>query len=314
MTQENEFFNKALRTHKLFLVSMLPLVGMSVYLYGLRPLFIVLIAVVMAIVGDFLNSLITGKQFSMSVLSSIYYSVTFTLLLSATTRYWIVVTGVAATLFIKNVFGGRSAMTFHPSAFGLALVGVCWPEEMIKYPIPFSSLKLFGKVDNILYDSPAFTLKNGGVPIIDEINLILGDFPGPMGTTFFVLLIGILLFLVMMRAVSKRVTVTFFLTILAVSIMFPRISIGGLKRILLEIISGSVMFSGIFIVSEPITSPKSHKGKVVYGIMVGILTMLFNRYGAFQTGVCFAVLLSNPLVSIIDGYFNRKIGLEVVNE
>jgi electron transport complex protein RnfD len=314
MAQDNKFFNEAMRTHKLFLVSMLPLMAMSVYLYGFRPLFIAFIAVVMAVAGDVLNSLITGKQISIGDLSSIYYSVTFIFLISASTRYWIVIIGVAATLFIKHVFGGRSAMTFHPSAFGLALVGVCWPEEMIKYPVPFSNLKLFGKVDNILYDSPAFTLKNGGVPIIDDIDLILGDFPGPMGTTFFVLLLGILIFLVIMKALSKRITLPFFITILAISILFPRINIGGFKPILFEIISGSVMFSGIFIVSEPITTPRSHRGKTVYGILVGILTMLFNRYGAFQTGVCFAVLLSNPLASIIDGYFDRKIGLEVVNE
>ena len=70
-----------------------------------------------------------------------------------------------------------------------------------------------------------------------------------------------------------------------------------------EILSGIIVFGSVYIVADPITSPINTKAKLLYGFLLGVATMLFNHFGAFQLGVCFAALLINPLSHFLDRKF-----------
>lgn len=303
MPTKKEPLTPLFRRFRIYLFSAVPLIGMAVYLYGLRPLVMLAISVILAIISDILVSAMRKRRYESRDLSSVMFAVTFVLMLPASLRYDIVITGTLFTLLIKHAFGGYSGCVFQPAAFGLAASAVCWPDELFRYPRAFFPIDVRFSSGAMLYDAPAYTIKNGGIPIIDRMDLILGNYPGPMAATFCIVLLAILVFLIAGKVMSWHIPVIFLITVALYAYFFPRIPSSRMDSVLYEILSGIVIFGSVYIVADPITSPVNIKAKLLYGFLLGAATMLFNHYGAFQLGVCFAALLINPLSPYLDRKF-----------
>jgi len=288
---------------KAYLFSMTPLVGMAMYLYGFRPLIMVTIAVSLALVSDILVAAMRKREYVPGDLSSVMFAVTFTLMLPASLRYDIVVYGTLFTLLAKHAFGGYSGCVFQPAAFGLAAAAICWPNELFRYPRSFHPISIGRSGGTMLYDAPALTIKNGGVPAIDRMDFLLGNYPGPMAATFCLVLLAIVIYLLACKVTSWHIPGVFLLSVAAYAFLFPRVASTRIESALYEILSGIIVFGAVYIVSDPITSPVNSKAKLLYGFLLGVATMLFNHYGAFQLGVSFAVLLVNPLSPYLDRKF-----------
>ena len=290
-----------------FLFSTVPLLGLGIYLYGPRPLIMIVIAVVFSIISDVLVALMRKRKYDGKDLSSIMYTVILVLLLPASLKYGIVICGIFFTLFIKHAFGGQSGNIFHPSAFGYVTTAICWPNEIFRYPYPFSKIGILKSNVTMLYDSPAFTIRNGETPItVDKSGFILGSHPGPLGASFCIVVIAILLFLIACKVASWHAPFIYLLTVIVFAFVFPRLQVGRLESVMYEIFSDVLVFAAVYIVEDPITSPVNPRAKIIYGFLLGLLAILFNHFGAYQQGVLFAVLLVNPLSSFLDRKFIPK--------
>ena len=96
---------------------------------------------------------------------------------------------------------------------------------------------------------------------------------------------------------------------------FSRIPTSPVNSVCFELFSGSVMFFAVYMVSDPVTAPKTSAGRLLYGAAAGVLTMLFRYYGGFEQGGMFALLLLNAFSYTIDrsliaanGFKRRAIG------
>jgi Na+-translocating ferredoxin:NAD+ oxidoreductase RnfD subunit len=111
------------------------------------------------------------------------------------------------------------------------------------------------------------------------------------------------LFLYLKRTARWEITFFFLAAAVVIAAFFPRIACSPLTSVKYELMSGSVLFCSVFLVTDPVTSPHSVRGRCVYGLLAGVLVMLFRYYGAFEQGATFAVLIANALAPIIDGLF-----------
>ena len=84
------------------------------------------------------------------------------------------------------------------------------------------------------------------------------------------------------------------------ALLFPRIMVTPLTSLKYEMLSGSLLFCAVFLITDPVTSPRTQVGKAIYGAVAGVLIMLMRRYGAFEQAACFAVLLMNAISPVID--------------
>ena len=303
MPTKREPLTPLFKQFRVYLFSMTPLIGMAFYLYGLRPLIMTAVAAALAVISDILVFAVRKRKYDGRDLSSVVFAVTFVLMLPASLRYGIVIYGVLFTLLAKHAFGGYSGCVFQPAAFGLAAAAICWPDEIFRYPRAFAPIGIGLNSDALLYDAPALTIKNGGIPAIDRMDLLLGYYPGPMAATFCVILLAILIYMLSCRVVTWHIPVVFLATVALYAFAFPRILSTRLDSVMYEILSGIIVFGAVFIVADPITSPVNSKAKLLYGFLLGLATMLFNHFGVFQLGVSFAVLLINPLSSLFDRKF-----------
>ena len=282
------------------LIALCALSVMPMFLYGLPAFWLLLTTVVAAVIAEYICQRISGKRrIEKGDLSYLITAFVTALLLPASAPAW---TGAAAVIFglcvAKHPFGGRGANIFNPAAAGVAFVTICWPELLTKYPQPFSLV-------NGVYSyatSPASTLRVDGTPNIELLDTVLGNFAGPMGATFVLVLIACMFFLACRRSVCLHAVLPAFGIVLATALLFPRLTTGLVNSLVFEFCSGALMFALTFMVSDPGTLPKQNAGRVVYGLLIGVLVVLFRRFGAFDVEMVYVILIANALASSCDGY------------
>lgn len=286
------------------ILTMLIIYVMAVYYYGARASMLLLVSVSTALAADIICVLLAGKKPNRRDFSAIVTGMILPLLMPASIDYLIVVAAaVFAICIAKHPFGGVGNNVFNPAAAGFAFVAICFGDKLFTYPMPFTHIPVFGKFDTVAGISPAFTLSLGGIPTYDIIDMALGNFPGPMGATNIVVLLTCLLYLVSRNTVRWVTPFSFFLTVVAFAFLFPRIG-GGmdfslslrLQSVMFEMMSGMLLFSGIFLLGDPVTTPKRGWSKAAFAVTAGVAVMLFRWFGNFEDEAPFAILLMNATV------------------
>ncbi|MEG1953881.1 MAG: RnfABCDGE type electron transport complex subunit D [Hydrogenoanaerobacterium sp.] len=283
------------------IIALLPLYLMAFYFYGYRALLLGLTSVFTCVLADCACVLLRGSTINPRDFSAIVTGMIIPLLLPASIPYYIIVAGgLFAILFVKQPFGGVGQNLFNPAAAAFALIAVSWPEKAFMYPMPVQKLELFGEVTAKLAEGPAHALKLGGIPTFNTLDMMTGNFLGPMGATNILVLFTCLIYLIFRKTVSWQTPVTFVATAALIAFLFPRVPTTGTASAMLEMLSGSLVFGAVFMLTDPVTSPKRGLAKYIYGMLAAVVTMLFRRFGGYEETVMFAVLLMNAFAPIID--------------
>lgn len=300
----------------------LPLIAMAVCFYGLRVALLCGAAVITANLCDRLVALLRRQKYEKGEWSSEAFALLLTLIMPASVSYYVVIVGVlAAVLLAKEAFGGYGAYPFHPAAVGYAVVAVSWPEQVFSYPQPnlFASLPL-GSVKGVaLGESASHILRTGGLPDISTMDLFLGNYAGPMGATMLLVILACALFLLHRRRIGVVAPVVFVLSCAFVAFFFPRLGdvvwtapwthlAERAAAARYEVCSGGILYAAVFLINDPVTLPKNKVSRAVYGLVLGIVTMMFRYYGTYETGVCFALLAVNSVSGWLDRAILRAMG------
>jgi len=284
------------------LFGLFPLAFMAVYLYGPRPAMMLAVSLLTALVCDFIVAKMRRQHYDASENSSLVFAAAFTLMLPATAAYYIVAAGTALAILIgKHAFGGAGSFPFHPSALAYAAVTVSWPEPLFKYPKPFSAIGVFDTSSAVMAESSAHVLRSGGVPNIPSLDLVLGNYAGPMGATFCLVIGAVAIYLLLKRRISFELPAAFLATCALISVIFPRVATATRVEVLkYELLSGALVYAAVFLLGDASTAPKNRLARVAYGVLAGFLTMMFRYYGSYELGVCFALLLTGAFSSYLD--------------
>ena len=127
-----------------------PLTGMAWYYYGLRPVLLMLAALVTAYLCDCALAPLHGEGYRAHEPSSECFAALIVLLMPASVSYGIVIVAVIAAVLVKEAFGGEGHYPFHPAAVGAAIAGVSWPEHVYYYPAPGTQLPIWGVINDNL--------------------------------------------------------------------------------------------------------------------------------------------------------------------
>lgn len=280
------------------IIILMVIYGMSFFFYGVRAIILGLVGAVSAVLTDWLCLWISGKKPNIHELSPIVTGLIIPLLLPAAVPFRIVViASIFAISVAKYPFGGMGHNIFNPAAAGAAFVMTCYPSSiMFRYTAPLTKLPIFITEELTAAVSPAFTLSIGGLPNYDPVKMAFGNFPGPMGATNILVIVACLLFLISRRAVKWQTPVFFLATVAAIAAIFPRAPISPIESVIYEVMSGFILFGAVFMLTDPVTSPKRSWANIAYGIVAGIIVMLFRHNAKMEESFVFALLFMNSLV------------------
>jgi electron transport complex protein RnfD len=252
--------------------------------------------------------------------------------------WWLPVVGTAFAIAVaKHLYGGLGSNPFNPAMIGYAVLIISFPQEMTQWLSPqgmghsvlsygdqlryvFSGVLPAGmQLDALTMSTPLDTMKTQlhlGMPMSDIRDLpIYGRLAGKgseMVAAGFALG-GI--YLLIARIIPWQLPLAFLGTLFALSGIFNLVDPSHYAPPLFHWFSGAAMIGAFFILTDPITSPTTAKGRIAFGIGAGLLTFLIRAYGGFPDGVAFATILMNMCVPLIDAWtqpriFGKKKGSE----
>ena len=293
------------------LITLVALCIFSAFYYGFRPVLLVLTGMITAMLCETVVCLLLRRKPSVNDGTAAVTGALIGMMISPLSPYWLPAIAAAfAIIVVKMPFGGTGRNVFNPAAAGIAVVTQCFSTRLFTYPDPGSgiSLPLTGPMTGIPTElSPANLIATGGNPQYPWYTLLSGDFAGPIGATAVVVLAACLLYLFIRRTVSPLTVLPYLAVCALIAALFPRTAGSASASVALELCSGYLLFGGIFLLTDPVTSPRYWLSRIVYGLLAGILVMVLRHVGRFEEGVCFAILLVNAIAPMLDRWCWRAV-------
>ena len=289
-----------------------PVLCMACFLYGVRPLLLCGIAVLTGNLCDRLVSLLRRRVYQAGDFSNESFALVIALLMPVTVDIYVLIAAVLAGVLIgKEIFGGYGSYPFNPAAVGYVVAAVSWPEQVFRYPQPYTSIPLWDASMVPVSSTIEDTLRSGGMLNIRSLVLSLGEYAAPMGTGAALVILACGLFLWTQKDAHMSASVSFLITCALIAFFFPRQAgladsavlaniLPRLQCVRDELLTGAILFSAVFLLNEPYTCVHHRMGRILYGVLVGVVSMGFRYYGVYETGVCFALLAVNSVSAWID--------------
>lgn len=297
-------------------ISLLPAVFMSVYVFGISALLVMLYAVVSCLVFEFLiNKYLLKKSISVLDGSAVITGILLAFNLPNSIPWWAIVVGSLVAIGIgKMAFGGLGNNPFNPALVGRVFLLISFPVPMTSWPVPFENR--MSLVDGVTGATPLGMIKEGldagqTIPQLMEklpphFDFFIGNMGGSLGEiSGFALLIGFL-YLIYRKIVTWHIPVAMLGTIALFTGIFWLSDPNTYADPLFHILTGGILLGAFYMATDYVTSPMSYKGMILYGMGIGVVTVVIRLWGAYPEGVSFAILIMNAFVPLINKYIKPK--------
>ncbi len=250
--------------------ALIPISLAAIYLFGFPAVKIILATVIAAVVSEIIIYKAASHPITIGDGNAVLIGLLLALLMppGVSEHIWVPIIGAAFAIAVaKYIFGGTGTLVFHPALIGFAFLLAAWPTLMGAASTPnlgsFSDLLIETGAGRLVEASPALVLLGGA-------------------------------FVLYKKYVDRRVALS------ATVLLILLILISGKGWQLPYILTGGYFLGLIFLAADPITTPVTKRGRLVYGTVLALLILIQLHFGAYFTGMCFAVLMMNVFSPFID--------------
>ncbi len=306
----------------LVILSLMPAFAGSIYFFGLRALILTLISVASSVLCEALCQVVRKKPITISDGSAVITGILLAFNLPPNAPYFMPAVGsFFAILVAKQVFGGLGYNIFNPALAGRAFLMASWPLFMTdRWAAPrigsmSGIISANSSIDVISQATPLAVAKlyadTPGLPqLLNTKSTLLSLFWGTSGgcigeTSCILLLIGAVI-LFAFRVIDYRIPLSYFLAVFALTGVLWLTGITCVTPVF-HILSGGLFLGAFFMATDYVTSPLTKKGKWIFGVGCGVLTVAIRIWGGYPEGVSYSILLMNALTPLIDRFTSPKI-------
>ena len=281
-------------------LALLPALLVSVYVLGWRVLFVTAVSVVACVAFEYLIArFLLKRRATIGDLSAVVTGLLLAFNLPTGIPWWIVVIGALVAIGIgKMTFGGLGCNPFNPALTGRIFLLIAYPVQMTDWTT--------GVPDALTGSTILADVKAGltSVSEVDFVAMLGGHMNGSMGEigSFALILGGI--YLLCRRVISWHIPVAVLGT-MAIFGFCLAIGDGGAalwQLPLFHLLAGGALLGAIYMATDYSTSPMTHCGMLIYGVGIGLLTMIIRVWGAYPEGMSFAILIMNAFTPLINNY------------
>ena len=294
------------------IIALIPTLAASLWIFGLGALVVTVTSVAACILFEYLierylmkvpstisdgSAVITGLLLAFNVPSNL--------------PIWIILIGALVAIGIgKMSFGGLGNNPFNPALVGRVFLLISFPVQMTLWPKPLVNQAAY--LDATTGATPLGIIKEGlknGEPLSDLMNKIpsfadmfLGEMGGSVGeVAALAILIG-LAYMLYRKIITWHIPVTVLATIYIFAGILHLANPQEYAGPLFHLLTGGAMLGAVFMATDYVTSPMSKKGMIIFGVGIGLITVLIRVFGAYPEGMSFAILIMNAFVPLIDRY------------
>lgn len=271
----------------LVIIALLPTTIFGIYNFGVNAAILVAVCIATCVITEFVYEKLMKKTVTVGDFSAVVTGLLLALNLPSTATWWMAVLGsVFAILVVKMLFGGLGQNFMNP-----ALAARCF------LLISFTARMTMFTYDGITGATPLAVIKDGGS--VNLLNMFIGRCAGTIGeTSALCILIGGI-FLILTGVIDFRIPCTYLVTF----VIFIGLFSGrgwDVNYIAAQLVGGGLLLGAFFMATDYVTSPITKKGRIIFGICLGLLTGLFRCKSSSAEGVSYAIIICNLLVPLIE--------------
>ena len=283
--------------------ALVPAAAFGVYYFGVNALVNIIVAIVSAVIFEFLWEKAMHKRITITDGSAVITGLLLAMTCPPSLPWWMSIVGsFLAIVVCKQAMGGLGYNIFNPAHVGRAGLMVSWPVAMTTWT------QLNGTViDGVAGATPLNVFKHGGSDALFQLfgtndwssiyqSLFFGFRNGSLGETSTVLLILGGLWLIYKGYVNWQVPVVMIAT---VGILTGAVY-GSANVALFQMMAGGLIIGAFFMATDMVTAPITVKGQVIFALGCGLITVLIRVLGGYPEGDCYSILLMNTLTPLID--------------
>ena len=299
------------------IIALLPAVAVSIYYFGFSAIKLVLVGVISCMLVEFLiqKFLLKGKC-TICDYSAALTGVLLALNLPPKSPWWLMVIGAIVAIGVaKMTFGGLGQNLFNPALVGRVFLLVSFPVLMTDWTAPAS---FFGaSLDAASGATPLALVKEAvaaGTPVSEifaqnpslSYSQLLFARVGSAGEVSAIALLLGFVYLLVRRVIKPHITLSIWATVFVFSGILWLCNPDQFTDPIFNLLTGGMLLGSIFMATDYVTSPMSEKGMVIFGVGIGIITILIREFGAYPEGISFAILIMNATVPLINMYVKPK--------
>lgn len=296
------------------LIALIPAFIVSLVFYGLGALVVTATSVLACVFFEWAIAKFLMKKNTSSIFdgSAAITGVLLAFNLPSNLPIWIIIIGALFAIGVgKMSFGGLGNNPFNPALAGRVFLLLSFPVQMTTWPKPGqlasyidveTAATPLGLMKSLIHHDPNVSLAD----IPTAFNLFLGNNGGSLGEiSALALLIG-LIYMLWKKIITWHIPVSIILTVAVFAgimhLVNPEVYVSPLTHLL----TGGLLLGAIFMATDYVTSPMSKTGMLIYGVSIGVLTVVIRLFGAYPEGMSFAILIMNAFTPIINMYCKPK--------
>jgi electron transport complex protein RnfD len=274
------------------LIALAPASIFGVYNFGLDALIRIVVGIAACMAFEALYEYLMHKKITIMDLSAAVTGLLIALNVPPTLNVGFEIIGCAfAIIIVKQLFGGLGQNFMNPALAARCFLLIAFTGPMTKFVY-----------DGVSGATPLAILKPGGEAegTVSLFDMFIGKTGGVIGETSVVCLLIGAVYLLARKVISLRIPLTYVATFAVLIFLFAPGHQFDVTYLAEQICGGGLILGAFFMATDYVTSPITPNGKIVFGVILGLLTFIFRMFGGSAEGVSYAIIFSNLLVPLIE--------------
>jgi electron transport complex protein RnfD len=289
------------------LIALIPAYLVGLYFFGLGALIVSVTSVLSCVVFEYLiqRFVLKGTK-TITDGSAVLTGLLLAFNLPSNIPVWMVIIGALVAIGIaKMSFGGLGNNPLNPALVGRVFLLISFPVAMTSWPRPIAFNPSY--LDAETAATPLALLKGQFVEIPKTLDLLIGNMSGSIGEVSAVALLLGLVYLLVKRIISWHIPVSILTTVFVFTGILHVVNPAVYAVTpMFHLLTGGLMLGAIFMATDYATSPMTTRGMLIYGVGIGIITVVIRDFGSYPEGVSFAILIMNAFTPLINNYVKPK--------
>ena len=273
-------------------IALIPASAFGVYNFGVPALIRLLVGIFACVAFEAIYQKAMKKKVMVGDMSAAVTGLLLAMNIPPTLPIWMEVVGCAfAIIIVKQLFGGLGQNFMNP-----ALAARCF--LLLAYTRPMTDFV----IDGVSAATPLQMLKPGGeaVGVTDLLSMFIGTNNGVIGETSAMLLLAGGIYLLIRKVIKIHIPLAYIGMFAAMTFFLAPGHQFDIIYTLMEVCGGGILLGAFFMATDYVTSPVTNKGKIYFGLILGVLTFLFRMFGPNAEGVAYSIIIANLLTPFLD--------------
>ena len=295
------------------LIALIPAFLVSLYFFGLGALIVTATSVAACLFFEWAIGKFLMKKETTTICdgSAVITGVLLAFNLPSNLPIWIIILGALFAIGVgKMSFGGLGNNPFNPALAGRVFLLLSFPVQMTSWPVVG---QLTAYTDATTAATPLNLMKQiagGNIEALKDLpssfDLLIGNNGGCLGEVSALALLLGLAYMLWKKIITCHIPISILATVFVFSGIMHLVDPELYVSPVLQLLTGGLMLGAIFMATDYVTSPMSKKGMLIYGVCIGLLTVIIRLFGAYPEGMSFAILIMNAFTPLINTYCKPK--------